>query len=534
MKADKTLICLLLFGFALNTLAIDWGIPNSHSWNPDDIAPDTPLRISDAYTKGWHRYPYLQSWIDFAIFSPVLFYWATRGTYLPGCNSATETCFNDPYGQLSVLIILSRILAAIMALGTVYWTYRTSLLVFRDRLAALLGALILTCSNVFVFHAQLGNVDVPYLFWFAWSLYYYARLLETNEVKNYLAFGFLSACALATKESIVGAYVLIGVTLYALHVKRLLPESKTPGLGRRLWAIHCNLRLVGLLAVLLLTYSLINNVFFNWQGFTRHFAHWVGSDAPGIAPYARVHLGSGWLLKTFGFQLKDGMGLAFLLLCVGGLIYGLKRNFRVSLLLIVPIVSYYLFTIQMVHFTYKRFGLPVIVLLSIFGGVFAAYLSRSKLAPLSIPVIVVAFAQGILMSANTIMTMRNDSRYATEQWLLKHIPNTEGIGVFGLRTYVPRFGLLGYEMELLADDLIRVDYLTANGPRYLVLTSAYHVPSEAPQKKVVDALFSHRLNYRIMWDYRYESPLKPFLGDGYLSGFINPRITVFRREGDSL
>lgn len=533
MKATKTLLCVLLFGFTLNTLAIDWGIPNTHSWNPDDIAPDKPLRVTETYTKGWHKYPYLQSWIDFAIFSPALFYWTTRKTYVPACNSNTETCFNDPYGQLSVLLILSRILTAIMALGAVYWTYQTSLLVFRDRLAAVLGALILTCSNVFVFHAQLGNVDVPCLFWFAWSLYYYARILQTNEVKNYLAFGFLSACALATKESIIGAYVLVGVTLYALYVKRVLPELKASGFGR-LWKIHSDPRILGLLAVLLFTYALINNVFFNWEGFTRHFTHWVGSDAAGTAPYSRVHMGARWLLKTFVLQLREGMGGAILLLCVGGLIYGLKRNFRGSLLLILPLVSYYLFTIQMVHFTYTRFGLPVIVLLSIFGGVFAAFLLRSKWAPVSVFIVVIAFAHGILMSVNTIMAMRNDGRYTTEQWLIENIPKTERIGVFGLRTYFPRFGLLGYEMERLADDLIRVDYLTANGPRYLVLTSAYYVPSEAKQKKVVDALFSHRLNYRIIWDHKYESPLNPLLGDRYMSGFINPRITVFRREGDSL
>jgi len=533
MKADKTLICVLLFGFTLNTLAIDWGIPNSHSWNPDDIAPGKPLRVRETYIHGWDKYPYLQSWIDFAIFSSFLFYWTTRKTYVSASNLAIETRFNDPYRQLSVLIILSRILTAIMALGVVYWTYQISLLVFRDPLAAVLGALILTCSNVFVFHAQLGNVDVPCLFWFAWSLYYYARILQTNELKNYLAFGFLSACALATKESIVGAYVLVGMTLYAVHVKRALSDLKTPGF-RRLWNIHSDPRLLGLLAVLLLTYALVNNVFFNWQGFTRHFTHWVGSDAPGIAPYSRVQLGVRWLLRTFVLQLREGMGGAFLLLCTGGLVYGLKRNFRGSLLLILPLVSYYLFTIQMVHFTYTRFGLPVIVLLSIFGGLFAACLSRSKWAPLSILIVVLAFAHGILMSANTIVTMRNDSRYATEQWLIENIPKTERIGVFGLRTYFPRFGLLGYETERLADDLIRVDYLTADGPRYLVLTSTYYVPSEAPQKKVVDALFSHKLNYRIIWNFRYESPLEPLLGYHYMSGFINPRITVFRREDNSL
>ena len=124
MTANKALICVLLFGLALNTLAIDWGIRNTHSWNPDDIAPDKPLRVTETYTKGWDKYPYLQSWIDFAIFSPVLFYWTTRETYFPGCNSTTETCFSDPYGQLSLRMILSRIVTAIMALGAVYWMYQ--------------------------------------------------------------------------------------------------------------------------------------------------------------------------------------------------------------------------------------------------------------------------------------------------------------------------------------------------------------------------------------------------------------------------
>ena len=373
----RALIGVLLLGFFLNTFAIDWGLPNTHSWNPDDIAPAKPLRVAQTYTHGWDKYPLLQSWIDFVVFQPVLLYWSADGKFKSGCQSNIETCFRDPYGQVSILLILSRLTSALMAAGAVYWTYRVSLLVFQDRLAAVMGALVLTSSNVFVFSAHVGTVDVPYLFWFIWSIYHYVLIVQANRIKNYVAFGFLSGCALATKEAVIGAYILVGLIIYVIHVRRALQEMQSTNISSFM-RIHTDVRLASLLIALFLTYGIVNNVVFNWDGYVKHFTFWVGGNSPGVAPYSRRDLGTLWLLKQFVIHLKAGMGEAIFVLCAAGAVYGLVRDWQKALLLIIPAVSYYIFSIQAIHFSLVRYGLPVVVVLAVFGGALAARLCRIR------------------------------------------------------------------------------------------------------------------------------------------------------------
>jgi len=526
----RALIGVLLLGFLLNTFAIDWGIPNIHSWNPDDIAPAKPLRVVQTYAHGWDKYPLLQSWIDFVAFTPFLLYWRTKKTFDPVCGPEIEACFSDPYGQLSVLLIVSRLIAALMAAGAVYWTYRTSLLVFQDRLAAVLGALVLTISNVFVFSAHVGNVDVPYIFWFTWSIYHYLRIVETNEIRHYIAFGFLSACAIATKEAVVGAYVFIGLTIYLAHIRRALKDIRTVNISS-VMRIHAHVRLVGLLVALFLTYGIINNVIFNWDGYVKHFTHWVGSNAPGVAPYSRRELGPVWLLKKFVVDLSAGMGRPLLLFCMAGTIYVLIRNWKNAVLLIIPATSYYIFSIQSVHYSLPRFGLPVVVLLALFGGALAAQLCRASTPwiGLCFPMITVVFFHGFLKSANVVLLMRNDSRYLAEQWLSNHIDKSTTIGVLSIPTYLPRFGLFGYNVERIPGENLTTDYYQKKGPSYLVLTSKYYSGLPGKQRDILNSLIGGKLNYRQVWDYKYESPLAPMIGGRYVSTFVNPRITILER-----
>ena len=526
----RALVCVLLFGFLLNTLAIGWGIPNVRSWNPDDIAPAKPLRVVQTYTHGWDKYPLLQSWIDFVVFSPLLLYWNANKKFKPACESSIETCFSDSYGQLSILLILSRLLSALMAAGAVYWIYRISLLVFQDSLAAVLGALALTVSNVFVFSAHVGTVDVPYLFWFTWSIYYYARIIETNETQHYIAFGVLSACALATKEAVVGAYVLTGLMIYLAHLRGALKEMQTARIISFM-RIHAHVRLVGLIVALFLTYGIINNVFFNWDGYVKHFTHWVGSNAPGVAPYSRRELGPVWLLKKFVVDLGAGMGRPLLLFCMAGSVYVLIRNWKKAVLLIIPAISYYIFSIHSVHYSLPRFGLPVVVLLALFGGALAARLCRAS-TPwiwLCFPIIILVFFHGLLKSANMVMVMHNDSRYHAEQWLHDHVPKTTMIAVFSIPTYLPRFELIGYNVESIAGETLPINYLQKKGPAYVVLSSKFDRGARLKQEEFLTALNEGKLNYVEAWDYRYESPLKPIMGDWYVSTFINPRIIIFKR-----
>ena len=526
----RALVGVLLFGFLLNTFAIGWGIPNVRSWNPDDIAPIKPIKVVQTYTHGSDKYPLLQSWIDFLVFAPFLLYWKALKTFDSVCTAIVEVCFGYPYGQLSVLLIVSRLIAALMAAGAVYWTYRISLFVFQDPLAALLAALALTVSNVFVFSAHVGTVDVPYLFWFTWSIYYYLCIVETSETRHYICFGFLSACALATIEAVVGAYVLPGLIIYFTHIRDVLKKMQTAWISSFV-RTHAHVRFVGLIVALFLTYGIINNVFFNWDGYVKHFTHWVGSNAPGVAPYSRRELGPVWLLKKFVVDLGAGMGRPLLLFCMAGSVYVLIRNWKKAVLLIIPAISYYIFSIHSVHYSLPRFGLPVVVLLALFGGALAAQLCRAS-TPwiwLYFPIIILVFLHGLLKSANMVMVMHNDSRYHAEQWLNDHVPKTTTIAVFSIPTYLPRFELNGYNVESIAGETLPINYLQKKGFAYVVLSSKFDRGARLKQEEFLTALNQGKLNYVEAWDYRYESPLTPIIGDRYISTFINPRITIFKR-----
>jgi hypothetical protein len=150
-----------------------------------------------------------------------------------------------------------------------------------------------------------------------------------------------------------------------------------------------------------------------------------------------------------------------------------------------------------------------------------------------VPFIVACFSYGLLMSANVVLVMHNDSRYRTERWLINNVARTTEIAVLSFPAYLPRFGLLGYEVGRIPRESVSVEYVEKLKPPYLVLTSKYYNGSRGKQKEFIDALFSGKLNYRPVWDYKYESPLKSIVGDWYISGFVNPRITVFKHTAIS-
>ena len=87
------------------------------------------------------------------------------------------------------------------------------------------------------------------------------------ERLDYLAFGFASGCALATKEAIIGAYLGMGLAIYGVHVNR---ERGSQPLTPRSWLeASFDRKLLGLVACFLAVYALANNVLFNWSGFLR-------------------------------------------------------------------------------------------------------------------------------------------------------------------------------------------------------------------------------------------------------------------------
>src|SRR5258708_6606471 len=59
----------------------------------------------------------------------------------------------------------------------------------------------------FVFYAKLSNVDTPYLFWFAWSMVFYARFVKNGRRADALGFALTAATAVETKDQAYGFYL---------------------------------------------------------------------------------------------------------------------------------------------------------------------------------------------------------------------------------------------------------------------------------------------------------------------------------------
>ena len=94
-----------LTGLALMLIGIEWGLPNVHSWNGDDIAPEKPLRVVHDWLFGHHKYPYFHWWLNLPLYAPWLSVVALRGELDLGCFPRIRTeCFANPWRDMTVFI----------------------------------------------------------------------------------------------------------------------------------------------------------------------------------------------------------------------------------------------------------------------------------------------------------------------------------------------------------------------------------------------------------------------------------------------
>ena len=230
LRIERRIRLAILAGAAcLMLVGIQWGLPNVESWNGDDISPDKPLRVLADWLHGAHKYPYLHWWLSAFLYAPYVAGVALLGQVDLGClPRLLPTCFAHPERDMTVLMVLSRLLSAAMGVGIVLGTERLARALHRDRAAALAAAAICAGSATLVEFAHTSNVDVPHAFWFTWSLVAAVHVWRRGAPVDFVAFGVLAGCALATKDTIAGAYLLPGLALAGVHVARVARRGRRP------------------------------------------------------------------------------------------------------------------------------------------------------------------------------------------------------------------------------------------------------------------------------------------------------------------
>jgi hypothetical protein len=511
----------------LMLLAFQWGLPNLVAWNGDEIAPDKPLRVVHDWLRGHHKYPYLHWWLNLALYLPWLAGVAAAGQLDLSCfPRVLPTCFAAPWRDMTVFLALSRALSVAMGVGFVLATRRLALALHGDRAAALVAALVAGSSPTLVFFCHTSNLEVPELFWFTASLIPALAVWRRGTLADYAAFGLLAGCAISTKDPILGAYVLPGLALLAVHVARVAQESgeRGAGLARRALLDRRLLVLAGAVAGL---YVAVQNVIFNFEGFTEHWRFWTEGG-----PVFRVMKTRGqgpWLfLWRFFLSLEGLLGIPVLLLCLAGGVWAWSAAPGTRVLAL-PFASYFVVSLAPA-FAEPRVALPLLPFLAIWGGLVASRLLRARgaLRPLAAALVALALAHEFALSLSLDLRMLRDARYEAEDWLAGQAPAGARVAALSSAKFLPRLGRMGYEVRWFDASEIQPGALEAAGSEWAVVTGGGHPFAD---RAYLDDLRAGRRGYDVAFVARGGRPPPRWLSTRYAPGAVSPPVWILRRAG---
>ncbi len=515
--------CILALSAALNLAGIWWGLPASNDWAPDEIFPQQVLTgLESHFAHGWYdRYPPVHFYLLSLLYAPFLVLY--RANILHPAPDAMNLLF----------YYIGRFLSVAMAAASLVLVFKIGREIL-DRRAALFAALITALIVPFPYYAKTANLDVPYLFWFLWSLYFFVKIVKTQQAKFYIFFALTAALSICTKDQAYGLYIL-APALIVWADRRAAAADGRPRLHRPFFRSLLRLKYVGMAASGAATFILAHNLLFNWSGFIQHVRLIVG---PASQDYRMFPATAGGHLKLLGLTLNEirfCLGWPILIICLAGLVLAIverPKNFRLLVLALFGL-SYYVFYIAVIRYNFDRFNLPIAILLSFFGGRAVAALDgfRPPWRVIARTAAGAAFVYSFSLAASVDILMVKDSRYAVERWLHAHVPQGTRIAAVGLPNYLPR--LDGYAWRSIEPRLAALEGPVK--PDYVVLNTRYSslFADGSPERRFFEEFHDIGLGYRLA--YRYQTPLGwlPLRTEGVRSNLAltNPEIEVYERRG---
>jgi hypothetical protein len=522
---------LALISLALYVPGLRWGLPAMTSWSQDTIAGIRTLGAVAGWPDQWQgRYPPLHYLIVRAVYEPTLQWWQ----YTDAARYDAHTgalLFAPPHQEkIGLLMLIARVVSALMAFGAGVGIWAAARVLTKNNWAALLAGVILLCGAAWTYFAHLGNVDVPSIFWFTWSVYFFARAFESPAPKNALLLGLFGSLAISTKDSLAGVYPGMAIVLLIAEVQRWrLTQPWPAAIGR---ATFQSRWLIGLMAFAL-PYLLLNGVFHNPAAYVERMKYWLGITPDTLHAMQHRYDSQLSLLAASLWYAAGAVGWPMLIAMLVGIAHACRRHTRLALIVLIPALSYYVIVIARIDFVYSRFLFPMLALIGIVLAVALIDLWRSRCSIhlrllLLAAVLIPTLTYSIAMNAEMV----SDSRYAAEDWFRAHVEPTATVGAFSKPQYLPRLAEMGYATYAVDMSVASFD---RPQPDYLVLTSYNYEDFNAEQKACMEALVRGKLGYELVATFRGR-----FLGVGshWLSlaawyaptpGKISPTIIVLKR-----
>jgi hypothetical protein len=423
---------VLAVAFGLRVWGIKQGLP--YAYNADENAHFVPNAIG-LFGHGWNPHYFVNPPAYTYLLHVVFEIW------FGGRAGVSKAMATNP----TEVFVVARLTAGAVGTVAVWLLYMAGAKLF-GRAVGLLAAALLAVSFLAVFYSHLALNDAPTLAPIALSLWGTAGVLRDGRLRWYLLAGAGVGFACATKYT--GGIVLIPL-LGAAGI------AIATG-GRRPAAIR-GLALAGVVAIAAFLianpYALLD--FATFRDGLRHQAD-ASDDALGKLGLTQT---SGFLYYLWTFTWGLGWVPLFAAIAGIGLLFADDRR---ALIVLAPApILYVLFMGTQARF-FGRWLLPIFPIACLLGAY--AIVRLSQLAARRLPVLAPALAalgavlllgQGVVYSLHSAMTLsRTDTRNATRDWLVAHVPANTKIVV---EPVVP---------DAWATDIGHPNRGTANGARW--------------------------------------------------------------------
>jgi hypothetical protein len=354
------------------------------------------------------------------------------------------------------------------------------------------------------------------------------RVWQRGAPADHVAFGLLAGCALSTKDAIGGAYVLPGLALAGLHLRRVAQERGRLD-ARALRAALLDRRLLALALLPLALFALVQNAPLNPGGLVRHVGFWLeGSEV--LDRYRSRGHGAGHLLWRSWLGLEASLGAGMAAFGVAAVLLAPLAH-RALFALWLPIVSYGALALAP-NFVEPRLLLPLIALVAVAAGAIGARAldGAGALRPAAAALLAAIFVHELGVAVNADLHLLRDPRYAAERWLALHVPRDAQIAALGGRGFMPRLERLGYAPVWFAPPEIRPRAIEVRSFDYAILTQPYH---PATDKAWQEDLRNGRTGAPVVFDAHPATPLDRWFGTRLAPNVTRPRVTVVGLDGRS-
>ena len=465
---NLALIAIVLLAGAIAIPGIQWGLPDRLGWAADELTPDRVLEAIDlGFSNGWHyKYPPVQYYLLSLFYMPVL-----TLAQLGWIDRASDNTYMLLFG-------LGRSLSVVMGMGTVALIYQLGKEIFSVK-TGLFAALIFALTPVYVYYAKITNLDIPMLFWLVGFLILYGRLLKYQKPSDYRWCAVLATIAVCTKDPAYGFVSLPAFLPWLLYGRQLKQANQNISWGAIFRQVASDRRVWQPIAIGIFGFLLLSNAFLNFEGFIDRINLLLYGSATIRPRYSEDWWGQwqmfGTTLRTFRFMFGWPVAIA-ILIGLGRYLWHLatakpKQRNWIPLGLLFPSVSYYFLYVTPVMYNPDRYLMPLMPILAIFGGTFAAEMlskkGRTRWIAGAIAAGALTYTLAYAWTPNTLMV--HDSRYQVETWMTENIPKDALVLRVGIRKYLPRLG--GFTTEHI--EAPNIEEIEALQPEFIVISSGY-------------------------------------------------------------